>query len=291
MTYVDELKRLFINRLDAYEIQQRYGRWRAVHEPLTSLQVLNHVAGMITIGVFSIGEDGRVKWLCWDFDIHHYEGSHPKNDILLMQSKLKEWYGLDSYIEKSGSHNSYHLWIFINPADKQVALNFNYRFRERLKELGIDNRKVEKGAQGGTYGCNIRLPLGVNQKHGNRSTFFSDVNLEQIQPQELPELEPIPVPPTNCAEQSDSLIDVEVCKQLIELDTYLYDHYLEDKVDDRSGKDYLICKYLIYHGVSAETIYEFLLTIKWSKVRLRGREYFDRTYERAINADPWVVSI
>ncbi len=106
-----------------------------------------------------------------------------------MIRKLKEWHGLTGYIEKSGSPDSYHVWIFIKPIDNDLAFNFDQDFKAKIKEvlnlMGIEigEHSIDRGVQKGESGM-IKLPFNIQLKNGVRSEFIGD--LSKIQAERLP---------------------------------------------------------------------------------------------------------
>mgnify|MGYP001608942862 FL=1 len=59
--------RLFVNRSDVYAIQTHNG-YSTVNEPISNNQILEHLKGNETIGVYQLNKENYVKWCVFDFD-------------------------------------------------------------------------------------------------------------------------------------------------------------------------------------------------------------------------------
>lgn len=106
-----------------------------------------------------------------------------------MIKSLKEWYNLTGNLEKSGSVDSYHVWIFFEPIDNDLAFNFDQNFKGKIKAvlnsmgIEINEHSIDKCVQKGESGM-IKLPYNIQLKNGVRSEFLGDIS--KIQPERLP---------------------------------------------------------------------------------------------------------
>ncbi len=111
--------------------------------------------------------------------------SNPRKAVDEIVKHLKEWYNLTGYIELSGSPDSYHVWIFIEPVDNEIVLKFDKEFMEKC-DPSINRsicKRVEKG-----QGHMIKLPYTINIKNGVRSKFIDGIDISKIQPEKFPNL-------------------------------------------------------------------------------------------------------
>lgn len=185
-----DIKRLFINRFDRYSIQNpdMPEKFPDVKEPLTDYILLKGILGDITIGTRAINpNDNKIKWVCYDIDADHNENPRLVADTIIKY--LKEWHSLTGYLEKSGSPDSYHVWIFILPIDNDLAYGFDLAFKARIKtvlnSMGIEigEHSIDRGVQKGESGM-IKLPFNIQLKNDVRSEFLGDIS--KIQPERLP---------------------------------------------------------------------------------------------------------
>ncbi len=289
--FLESIKKLFISRYDCYAVQSTNNPllFPTIYESLTDAIILDSLEGLGTIGIHQIGLDNKVKWLCWDIDRKHTAA--PKLLAETLIKYLKDWYGLSSYLEKSGSPDSYHVWLFIEPVAFETAYAFNKIFLDRLKAL-VNTKAIEKGISKGVkgLGCMIKLPLNINRKNGIRSEFLGD--LAKIVPETLPALNTKPLqhnpPPTESSQvcvgvvlKCNTSADIETCKKIIAKNPAVLRRIRGFK-GDRSGMDFLITKCLTECGIPQSTIYSFLKTVPHSKIHERGYPYFKLTYDNVL---------
>lgn len=187
---LNDIKRLFINRFDRYSIQNpdMPEKFPDVKEPLTDHILLKSMLGSISIGTRAVNpDDNKIKWICYDVDTDHNENPRLVAETII--KCLKEWHGLTGYLEKSGSRDSYHVWVFIEPIDNDIAHEFDQAFKARIKavlnsmDVEIREHSIDRGVQKGESGM-IKLPFNIQLKNHVRSEFLSD--LSKIQLEKLP---------------------------------------------------------------------------------------------------------
>lgn len=187
---LNDIKRLFINRYDRYSLQnpQAPEKFPDVKEPLNDSILLKSMLGGITIGTRAVNPiDNKIKWICYDIDAKHNEKPRLIADTLI--KFFKEWHNLTGYLEESGSPDSYHVWIFIEPIDNDFAFEFDQTFKARIKAelnsmgIEIEEHSIDRGVQKGESGM-FKLPFNIQLKNGVRSEFIGDIL--KIQPERLP---------------------------------------------------------------------------------------------------------
>lgn len=163
--------REIISRSDAYAKQSVNGRYAKIDGEITDELLYAHVNGNITIGAYQL-HDGFVNWLCYDLDTHGDEDSKATQvELLILCSRLDEL-RLPYYLELSGSNHSYHVWVFITDIDVSIAYKFS---RNLVIGLGLTCEIFPKQSTAEKpYGNLVKLPLGINQKNGNRSQFLEN---------------------------------------------------------------------------------------------------------------------
>jgi len=179
---IKEFNRLFVNRTDAYALQNADGSYGKVVTPLHDGVLEKHLDGSLTVGVYQIEpKKNTVKWIVWDIDDR-------KDALSIANAIVKELKKDDKtgYVEASGSPNSYHVWLFCEPVDTKDAYAYG---RQIVEKLGIEKVEIfpkqEKIEEGG-FGNLMKLPLGIHRRVGQRSRFIDDVNFELITPCTIP---------------------------------------------------------------------------------------------------------
>ncbi len=188
---IEDIKRLFIARWDTYSLYPKnYTGEEAVPEtesPPTDDVILRALMGDITIGFRPVDpETGLYKWIAYDID---KKASNPRQAVDEIVKHLKEWYNLTGYIELSGSPDSYHVWIFIEPTDKEIVYKFDDSFKARC-EPRINKAiccRVQRGEK--ESGRMIKMPYAINLENGKRGKFIEWIDLHKIQPEKLPVIE------------------------------------------------------------------------------------------------------
>lgn len=196
--YIEDIKRLFIARWDTYNLYEPKDWLKEKPEapqtkqPLTDDVILRALIGSgnppTTIGFLPLDpKTGLYMWICYDVDKDSCERTiytNPRDAVDKIVKLLKEWYGLTGYVEESGSQDSYHVWIFIEPTDKEIVYRFDENFKNRCDHFLNQAfcKRVETGD-----GRMIRMVYSINYKNGKRSKFLGD--LHQIQPEKLPVIE------------------------------------------------------------------------------------------------------
>lgn len=162
---VEQYRDLFCNRSDTYARQRERSRqYYRVCQPLTDQILIKHLQGKITVGLYSINQDGKTKWSVIDSD----RGIDP---LLSIQSRLQR-IEIPSYLELSRTGG--HLWIYwAYPIDSYVS-------REILSPYTGDLEVFPAGdIPDQELGLCIRAPLGVHQANGHRYPFV-DPNLQPV---------------------------------------------------------------------------------------------------------------
>jgi len=179
---IKEFNRLFVNRTDAYALQNADGTYGKVVTPLHDGVLEKHLDGSLTVGVYQIEpKKNTVKWIVWDID-------DCKDALGIANAIVKELKNdkKSGYIEASGSPDSYHVWLFCEPVDAKDAYAYG---RQIVERLGIENVEVfpkQERIEEGGFGNLMKLPLGIHRRVGQRSRFIDDVNFELISPCTIP---------------------------------------------------------------------------------------------------------
>lgn len=169
----------FINRDNSYAAM-KYGlnEYFVINEVLTPDILMKHLNGEITIGVFQVSKDNKVKWICWDFDA---DENKTLEDVLVDAKKLyiflKE-HGYNPLLEFSG-RRGYHVWLFCNKTDAENAKLFaeNIVKEAKVEPHEIFPKQIKLNGKG--YGSMVKLPLSIH-KVSNKRSFLYDDNFNEL---------------------------------------------------------------------------------------------------------------
>lgn len=157
-------------------------RKTCTHKTLVTLEpkhVVEHLLGKQTLGIYQLGTDDTVKWLCLDVDIEKGAklpaDADPRGRVRAHTralAKLLTSLSLPFLVEDSGS-KGYHLWLFFSDpvsANKAMALG---RWLEAQVEppVGIHVEVFPKQVSVRSFGNLVKLPLGKHRKTLKRCLF------------------------------------------------------------------------------------------------------------------------
>jgi hypothetical protein len=181
---------LFVNRDDAYAVQNADGSYSSIKTKLTS-EIL---FGDKTIGLYQLNLESKVKWAVLDIDIKKKIAKDDPNfdiakwDTLLKQqvteaSKLLNAQNIPHYIEFSG-FRGYHIWIFFDePTLANVVKPWMHHTFDDMPKVNEHFEwelfPKQKHLSGDEYGSLVKVPLQIHQKSGN-ATYFVDENFNKI---------------------------------------------------------------------------------------------------------------
>lgn len=173
ITREDDAVRLlerFVNRDDCFALQQPDGTYRPVKRQLTRDDLLAHLRGECTIGVYQL-KSGMVKWACFDIDAHGVGTDVFARSKLYTLSTRMSQIGIPHVIETSGTPSSFHVWLFF---DGLVDVATAHYFCHELKGEDVACEVYPKQRENDPakpYGNLVKLPLGKNLKNNIWSQF------------------------------------------------------------------------------------------------------------------------
>ena len=160
----------FVNRDDCFAIQQPDGTYRPVKRQLTRDDLLAHLRGEITIGVYQL-KNGMVKWACFDIDAHDVGTDiFARSKLYTLSTKMSQ-IGIPHVIETSGTPSSFHVWLFFDGLTDVASAHY---FCHDLKGEDISCEVYPKQRENDPakpYGNLVKLPLGKNLKNDIWSQF------------------------------------------------------------------------------------------------------------------------
>lgn len=180
---------LFSGREDVFAIQTEEGYY-PVRMPMKEKDVLEHLNGEKTLGVYVLRSDNNIKFAAFDVDFRKNFESNYQNALDLCKQmtlniceKLKIE-NIEYHVEFSGNRG-YHVWIFF---DRWLqAYKIRFILKKIIEDISTDDRiSVEifpkQSDTGGGLGNLIKLPLGIHRKTKNTCPFVNE-NFEPIQNQ------------------------------------------------------------------------------------------------------------
>ncbi|MBI5332828.1 MAG: hypothetical protein HZB65_04600 [Candidatus Aenigmarchaeota archaeon] len=135
----------------------------------------DHLDGKMTLGLFQISKDNKIKWLCWDFDAKN-ESEESLKTVFEDAKKLYNYLKNDNHyplLEFSG-RRGYHVWLFFNEIDAEQGKLFAEQI---AKEAGVSPHEIfpKQAKLGGKgFGSMVKLPLGIHKVSNKRSFLFDD---------------------------------------------------------------------------------------------------------------------
>ncbi|MGJ8455806.1 CRISPR-associated primase-polymerase type A1 [Pseudothermotoga sp. U03pept] len=179
---VKQFMNLFTGREDVFAVQSDEGYY-PVRRPMTEKDVLEHLNGEKTLGVYVLRSDNCLKFAAFDVDLKK-DALHEDWQSIFKLCKEKtvelcERLRLENikyYVEFSGN-KGFHVWIFFNRWLQ--AYKVRYILKKVVDELELSEKiSVEvfpkQADHGGGLGNLIKLPLGVHRKTLNRCVFVGE---------------------------------------------------------------------------------------------------------------------
>lgn len=168
-SYLSTYSTLFVGRRDDFAVQLSTGRYQRAGQPLTHLELYDHLVGVRTYGTYVIDAAGWCRFAVVDAD-----GEDGLARLWTLQAHLAT-HEIVSYVEES--RRGGHLWVFLSRPVKASQV------RAWLLPLCPgDLEFYPKQDEGKGYGSLIRLPLGIHRKSGKRYHFLERGNAGQLVP-------------------------------------------------------------------------------------------------------------
>lgn len=181
--YVEDIAEFLADKIcyrrDDYAIQLQTGAYSRQGTELTYDDILAHVRGEYTIGVYqSTYPEEYCKWIAYDIDGVRKPTDNPATSriqLTMLKSILIE-NDVPFYVEDSGSIGSSHIWVFLErPTPLYLAYNWaramivrgdHYVFNSEIfpKQAALNPEKP--------YGNLVKVPFGIHQKSGRRTYFY-----------------------------------------------------------------------------------------------------------------------
>lgn len=146
--------------------------------PITDEVLADHLDGTITIGVYQLGDDDRLRWLCFDIDKEKDadrssdELHEDAQNVARLVARSCQSLGLAPVVEDSGNRG-YHVWVFFSSPTPAAHVRAIGSLIVSMVEVpsGLHVELFPKQVSVKSYGSLVKLPLGVHRKSGRRSHF------------------------------------------------------------------------------------------------------------------------
>jgi hypothetical protein len=181
------LAMLFIGRSDYHARQSKWPDWdgkygyrkQETRGNIPDLLTM-HLSGAETFGFYPFDALDTCYYCAIDLDNH--SGDTPQRDNVMRLSHFLLDNGLPVIVEKSGSADSYHVWVPIMPTKTYTAHKF---VRQLLHDAGIEGAEAypkQKSIRTCDKGCGnfLKTPLGINRKNNVKSTFIDPWTFEPV---------------------------------------------------------------------------------------------------------------
>lgn len=180
---IKDIFNLFLNRFDCYAVQTDNFNFVKIDEKLTAEIIKKHLSHEITLGVYQLNRDNKIKWVCFDFD-----GKDAQQNATNLFNYLsgKELFKNATLLEYTGGRG-HHVWIFFK--EKISAGAGQILCKKILEKTSLKCESFPKQpclTPQSPYGNLVRLPLGLHRKYGKVSELISPKSLKAIQPAILP---------------------------------------------------------------------------------------------------------
>lgn len=161
----EELYKLFVNRTDVFSTQQKNGSYFPTKREITLPDIDKHLKGEITIGVYCLDKESKVKWACVDLDGDDLE--ELKINGLIIYNQFRDFKRMFEFSGRRG----YHVWVFFE--DKVPAEYAKTMVKARLNRIGMANHEIfpKQTTLDSTrlYGNLVKLPLALHKGSGKFS--------------------------------------------------------------------------------------------------------------------------
>jgi hypothetical protein len=169
---------LFALRTDVYAVQRVNGTYKPVRDQLTAETISDHLAGKISIGVYTPHVD-MTRWICFDFDgepdkLESTLGEAQKLCTILDEARI-------SYVLEFSGNKGYHVWVFCKPTKALYARRFAaYLVQRAGVTCEVFPKQDDASKTPEKLGNLVKLPCCIHLKSGKHSCFVS------LDGQELP---------------------------------------------------------------------------------------------------------
>lgn len=167
-----KLMELFVHRKDVFSTQQKSGAYFPTRRPITEEDIVKHLNGDITIGVYCLDIDNTIKWACVDIDGNKKLTPEENKRLLYPEARViyNTFNDFPRMLEWSAG-KGYHVWVFFRP---RVTADYAQRLvKARLNRVELNKHEVFPKQttlnESRKYGNLVKLPCGVHKKTGLKS--------------------------------------------------------------------------------------------------------------------------
>ena len=188
-----ELWNKFVSRKDNYATQNSNSDYYKANRELTPRDIEDHLNGEITLGLYLLNEDSKVKFLCLDVDLKKAaiendqptEGQWPllrktASELINVSREMQ----LDPILEFSGKRGYHILLFFENPIEASTAKSLCQKIKDGVVgvhgDVDIEVFPKQDSLPEGGFGNLLKLPLGIHQVVNKRSEFLDPETFEPV---------------------------------------------------------------------------------------------------------------
>lgn len=150
--------------------------------PIEKKDILAHLKGTKTVGVYQLGEGSTVKWACLDVDINKNAPSDVTQEelrnrvqqhTLNIAKSILTYFGKGTFLVEDTGNKGYHIWAFFDePLSASIVHSvFNWINVQTEAPQGIHVEVFPKQVNTSRFGNLVKVPLGIHKKTQRRCLF------------------------------------------------------------------------------------------------------------------------
>jgi hypothetical protein len=161
--------------------------------PLEESDIVDHVYGKRTLGLYQLDDNRTVKWLCFDIDINKRQPESVSQEelrdrikahTLAIAKELVKLKGKGTFLVEDTGNKGYHIWVFFDqPVDATLAQSVGMWINYKVEApQGTHVEVFPKQDAINALGNLVKMPLGVHKKT-KRRCLFVDSTFTQLDDQ------------------------------------------------------------------------------------------------------------
>jgi hypothetical protein len=111
------LFQVFVQRKDTYTTQNENGSYQRIPQEITETDIVEHLNGNKTIGLYQFSQESKLRWIVYDFDGTNLEEQKELAKQFYQKLLQSKAFPVPEFSGKKG----YHLWVFCNEVDGASA--------------------------------------------------------------------------------------------------------------------------------------------------------------------------
>jgi len=168
------LFQVFVQRKDTYTTQNENGTYQRIAQEITEADIVEHLNGNKTIGLYQFSQESKLRWIVYDFDGTNLDEQKELAKQFYQKLLQNKAFPVPEFSGKKG----YHLWVFCNETDGASA---KYWAEQAANGCSVHEIFPKQETVEGFGNC-VKLPMGVHQASKKRSCLLNE-NFEELSPE------------------------------------------------------------------------------------------------------------